>query len=290
MLAKLVSPYRPLLLSLGLLALLVGLLRSPGLSSFFKRREPYSLEGKSVYFVFVDRFAQTGDGEASDECASKAAWCGGTLKGLESQLDYIEGMGFDAVWITPVVQQRNGVQCIDVPGRDKVCQVPYHGFWTENFYAIDAHFGTPEDLLSLSLALKERGMGLVLDMIINHVRPIDDAADATAVRPFDKPEHYNMFGAAPGEGFASYLKHPKVCLPPPGCELGDYTCPGYNPEQVLSGWFYDLADLNHSHPYVSSELQNWGRHMVNKYQIDAIGLDTAAYVPQGFLRALVSVS
>ena len=134
-------------------------------------------------------------------------------------------MGFDAVWITPVVQQRNGVQCIDVPGRDKVCQVPYHGFWTKTFMRSMPTLGR-QRTCSPFPALKERGMGLVLDMIINHVRPIDDAADATAVRPFDKPEHYNKFGAAPGEGFASYLKHPKVCLPPPGCELGDYTCPG----------------------------------------------------------------
>jgi alpha-amylase len=53
----------------------------------------------SIYQVLTDRFATT-NGSAPD-CWIRS-YCGGTWKGLENKLDYIQGMGFDAVWISPV--------------------------------------------------------------------------------------------------------------------------------------------------------------------------------------------
>lgn len=53
----------------------------------------------SIYQVLTDRFATT-DG-TSPTCAI-TDYCGGTWKGIENNLDYIQGMGFEAVWISPV--------------------------------------------------------------------------------------------------------------------------------------------------------------------------------------------
>jgi alpha-amylase len=53
----------------------------------------------SIYQVVTDRFALT-DGSAPS-CGIRS-YCGGTWKGLEKKLDYIQAMGFDAVWISPV--------------------------------------------------------------------------------------------------------------------------------------------------------------------------------------------
>ena len=48
-----------------------------------------------------------------------------------NQLDYIQGMGFTAVWISPIVlNTANG----------------YHGFWAQDFYKVNPHFGTEQDL------------------------------------------------------------------------------------------------------------------------------------------------
>lgn len=58
-------------------------------------------KSRNIYFALTDRVA-TGDSNTS-ACESLGDYCGGTFKGLESQLDYIQGMGFDAIWITPVV-------------------------------------------------------------------------------------------------------------------------------------------------------------------------------------------
>eukprot|EP00966_Prymnesium_polylepis_P107243 2483180-Prymnesium_polylepis.2 len=70
--------------------------------------QPVSLRGKSIYFILVDRFARTNSSNSTPCDGSN--WCGGTLRGLASRLDYVVGMGFDCVWITPVVGQ--------YPGRD----------------------------------------------------------------------------------------------------------------------------------------------------------------------------
>jgi len=54
---------------------------------------------------------------------------------------------------------------------------------------------------------------------------------------------------------------------------------------VEKGWFASLGDLNHEHPYVSASLVRWVRQMVANYSVDAIRLDTAAYMPKAFLSA-----
>ena len=75
--------------------------------------------GRTVYFVVTDRFAA--DGEVPP-CTGKR-WCGGTLDGVRSKLDYIQASGFDAVWITPVVQQ--------VEWRDNFNGTGYHGYCSQ---------------------------------------------------------------------------------------------------------------------------------------------------------------
>lgn len=58
---------------------------------------------RAIYQVLTDRFAVTGHGNNGPACDHKAGrHCGGTWQGIISKLDYIQGMGFDAVWISPV--------------------------------------------------------------------------------------------------------------------------------------------------------------------------------------------
>lgn len=111
----------------------------------------FTLAGKSVYFVMVDRFARPGTSNAPCE---ENGWCGGRLRELTARLDYIAGMGFDCVWITPVTQQLHGESC-DSNGW---CGYGYHGYWTQNFDRIDPAYGTADDLASLARELHARDM------------------------------------------------------------------------------------------------------------------------------------
>jgi alpha-amylase len=61
---------------------------------------------RSIYFVLTDRIARSSSDSGGDGCGDLGNYCGGTFKGLESKLDYILGLGFDALWITPVVASK----------------------------------------------------------------------------------------------------------------------------------------------------------------------------------------
>lgn len=79
--------------------------------------------------------------------------CGGTWASITSKLDYIQGMGFDAVWISPVVENIGGST-----GHGEA----YHGYWGLDITKINSKFGTEADLKALSAALHSRGMLLMV--------------------------------------------------------------------------------------------------------------------------------
>lgn len=56
---------------------------------------------RTIYQVLTDRFALPKGVSAT--CADLSTYCGGTYSALIGQLDYIQGMGFDALWISPML-------------------------------------------------------------------------------------------------------------------------------------------------------------------------------------------
>lgn len=100
---------------------------------------------RSIYQVLTDRFART-DGSTDAACdTADQVYCGGSYLGLIDRLDYIQGMGFDAVWVSPITQQ------IDRPSS-------FHGYWQNDINKLNSAFGTPGDLSALSSALHARDM------------------------------------------------------------------------------------------------------------------------------------
>ncbi len=63
---------------------------------------------QSIYQVVTDRFARTDLSTTASCNTADQVYCGGTWRGLISKLDYIKGMGFTAVWISPIVKQIDG--------------------------------------------------------------------------------------------------------------------------------------------------------------------------------------
>lgn len=108
---------------------------------------PAQWRSQSIYQVVTDRFART-DKSVTASC-NVNLYCGGTWRGIISQLPYIQNMGFTAIWISPVVQ---GVQQNTSDGSD------YHGYWAQNIYQVNTNFGSASDLVALSKALHDRGM------------------------------------------------------------------------------------------------------------------------------------
>jgi glycosidase len=82
-------------------------------------------------------------------------WQGGTLKGLESKLEYLERLGVTTIWVGPIFQQRGHLDS-------------YHGYGIQDFLEVDPRFGTRQDLVSLIDKAHQKGLRIILDIIFNH--------------------------------------------------------------------------------------------------------------------------
>ncbi|KAL8673252.1 MAG: hypothetical protein Q9168_002329 [Polycauliona sp. 1 TL-2023] len=102
--------------------------------------------GRSIYQVMTDRFSAPDPTSPCD--VTKRQYCGGTWQGIISRLDYIQNMGFTA--------------------ENTAEGEAYHGYWQQNIFALNSHFGTIDDLQALANALHDRNMYLMVDVVVNH--------------------------------------------------------------------------------------------------------------------------
>ena len=112
-------------------------------------------QSRTIYQVLTDRFARN-NGDTSG-CSNLGNYCGGGFVGLMNNLDYIQNMGFDAIWVSPIV--------LNTPGG-------YHGYWAQDFYSVNPNFGTEQQFINLISALHSRNMWIMVDVVANHVGPI----------------------------------------------------------------------------------------------------------------------
>ncbi|MFK5634730.1 pullulanase-type alpha-1,6-glucosidase [Ornithinimicrobium sp. LYQ103] len=134
---------------------------------------------EQFYFVMADRFA---NGDRSNDTAGiegkrldhgfdptdKGFYHGGDLAGIMDRLDYIEGMGTTAIWLTPSFENRA------VQGSGDDASAGYHGYWITDFTQIDPHLGTNEEMKALVDEAHSRGMKVYFDIITNHTADVID--------------------------------------------------------------------------------------------------------------------
>jgi alpha-amylase len=122
-----------------------------------------------LYFALLDRFA---DGDPANnrgvDRRNPGGWHGGDLKGLTQQLDELKSLGVTALWINPVqLQQARGIPA-QGPGAGTFTHEGFHGYWIHDFTQIEPRFGTEADLRALVNAAHQRGIKVLLDVVINH--------------------------------------------------------------------------------------------------------------------------
>ena len=76
----------------------------------------------------------------------------GDLRGIISKLDYLKDLGVDVIWLSPIFAS---------PFADQ-------GYDISDYYNIDPRFGTMEDMDELIKKAKERGMYILMDLVVNH--------------------------------------------------------------------------------------------------------------------------
>ncbi|GKT42259.1 alpha-amylase 2 [Colletotrichum spaethianum] len=116
---------------------------------------PAEWRSQTIYQVMTDRFART-DGSTTVPCdLGEQTYCGGSWKGIAQRLDYIQGLGATAVWISPFVKNIQG---------NSLDGDSYHGYWAQDIWSVNPRFGTAEDLVALADAVHARGMYLMADV------------------------------------------------------------------------------------------------------------------------------
>ena len=290
------------------------------------------IEDEIIYFVLPDRFE---NGDASNDRGGIEGgrlkdgfdptdfgfYHGGDLKGLTQRLDYIQGLGMTAIWLTPIFEN-NPVQ-----GPEGKESSGYHGYWITDFTNVDPHIGTREDFKNFVDAAHARGMKVYMDIITNHT------ADIINYRECHDPEvtggptfrcEYRYIGDYPwtrrasdgaviNEGFlgddavhqteenfanlkeATWAYTPFVPDQFAGVKVPEWlNDPIYYhnrgdtdfiDEDSLYGDFAGLDDLNTAHPRVVSGMIDIYKDWISRYRVDGFRIDTAKHVRDEFWQS-----
>ncbi|TFY68040.1 hypothetical protein EVJ58_g1252 [Rhodofomes roseus] len=199
--------------------------------------------------LVTDRFA-TSDGSSPSCDTEDRVYCGGTWQGIINELDYIQYMGFDAVWISPIVANLEG---------STGDGYSYHGYWTVDQNALNDHFGTADDLNNLASALHSRGMYLMVDVVVNHMAANTLPPDYSTFTPFDAESYFHTF-----------------------CWVTDYS----NQTNVEQCWLGDdsvpLADCNTENDDVIDFFYSWIGQLQSNYSVDGFRIDTVKHIRKDF--------
>ena len=124
-----------------------------------------------IYFMLTDRF-HNGDTSNDDPynigyTRDRGSYQGGDFRGIIDKLDYLEELGINTIWINPIVENvEHDVRFEDNPYINSY--YGYHGYWAKNFEKLNPHFGTIEELHELIDKAHQRGIKIMVDVVLNH--------------------------------------------------------------------------------------------------------------------------
>ena len=217
--------------------------------------------GDAIYLITPDRFANGNPAnDATDTLREKVvnrregyARHGGDLWGITDHLDYIDRMGFTAIWPSPVLEN-------DMP------DYSYHGYAITDYYAVDPRFGTLADYRMLADSARARGIKLIQDQVVNHSGSghwwMDDL-------PFNNWLNY--------QEEAVMTNHRRTTNQDPYAARVDA-------DRMTGGWFVSsMPDLNQRNPYMATYLIQNSLWWIETLGLGGVRQDTYPYSDPGFL-------
>lgn len=171
----------------------------------------------------------------------------GDLNGLTMKLDYIKDMGFNGIWLMPVCESNT-----------------YHGYDVVDYCKIEKDYGTNDDFKNLVKEAHERGINVIVDMVLNH--------SASSNAWFQKAVGALKNGGS-NPATAKYRDYYNFVESPTGKPEG------YNPVSGLSGWYYEsrfdsvMPDLNLDNEDVRGEIADILEFWLTEMDVDGFRLD-----------------
>ena len=213
----------------------------------------------TIYLIAPDRFANGNSTNDNVEGYSdkvnrtfKGGRHGGDIQGMIDRLDYIADMGFTQIWTMPLLE-------------NAMDSYSYHGYSTTDYYRIDPRYGSNELYRQLSKEASERGVGIIMDVILNHIG---------SNHPWmqDKPANdwINHQTFVP-------TTHRRETLHDPHAIKSDQVA-------FSDGWFVPtMPDLNQRNPHLATYLIQNAIWWVEYADLSGLRVDTYSYSDKTFL-------
>ena len=220
-----------------------------------------------IYLITPDRFA---NGDPSNDVVKGLkeekidrkddyARHGGDIQGIVKHLDYIDKMGFTAIWSCTLLTN-------DMP------RTSYHGYAITDLYQVDPRFGNLDDYLELSKKAAERGMKLIMDQVANHcgsehwwMKDLPFSDWVNYQKPFKKGEQ------------TTYSNHRRT-------SNQDIYASEIDRKEMADGWFTDsMPDLNQRNPFMAKYLIQNSIWWVETAELGGIRQDTYPYPDKHFM-------
>jgi maltose alpha-D-glucosyltransferase/alpha-amylase len=175
----------------------------------------------------------------------------GDFEGLVRTLDYLQGLGVTAVWLMPFQKS---------PHRD-------HGYDVSDYYSVDPRYGTLGDFVEFTHAAKQRGIRVVIDLVVNHTSDEHPWFQEARRNPDSKYRDWYIWSK-------KKPRHADTGMVFPGVQKTTWS---YDKEARLYYFhrFYKFQpDLNTSNPHVQAEILKimgfWIELGVSGFRMDAV--------------------
>ncbi len=220
-----------------------------------------------IYLITPDRFANGDYSNDIDDTLNEKkidrsddyARHGGDIKGIIEHLDYIQDMGFTALWSSPLLinDMHSG---------------SYHGYAITDFYKVDPRFGTFQEYRELAEKARLRGIKLIMDQVANHAGVehwwMEDL-------PFSNWINYQELYENGEEIFFS--NHRRTTNQ-------DLYASEYDKKRMNDGWFVNtMPDLNQRNPYMARYLIQNSIWWIESLGLGGIRQDTYPYPDKAFM-------
>ncbi len=214
-----------------------------------------------IYLITPDRFANgkssndriAGMKDQSLDRSMPYARHGGDIAGILGQLDYIQDMGFTAIWPSPLLE-------------NNMKESSYHGYAITDFYAVDPRFGTMQEYIDLAQTCRTKGIKLIMDMVANHCGV-----------------HHWWMQDLPFTDWISHSKtqritnHRRTTNMDPYAAISDH-------ELMTQGWFVkQMPDLNSNNPFMANYIIQNSIWWIELLQLGGVRQDTYPYSPKAFM-------
>lgn len=214
-----------------------------------------------IYLITPDRFAN-GDttNDKFDDLNEKTinrsddyGRHGGDIRGIINHLDYIDDMGYTAIWSSPLLI-------------NDMKRSSYHGYAITDFYKVDPRFGTLEEYIELAERAENRGLKLIMDMVANHCGS----------------EHWWMKDL-PFKDWVNYSDNYKVTNHVRTANMDPYATKA-DRDLLSKGWFVSsMPDLNQQNPFMAAYIIQNNIWWIETLKLGGIRQDTYPYPDKNFM-------